>query len=69
MLEDIDDEANLEAGGNNDANMESYINKYGQSYELPSYYIIDSTIFPQCNDPDTTYALTLVAFGIPNVTD
>lgn len=63
------DEDNMRAGMTNDYNMDGYINKYGQTFELPSYYIIDSTIFPRTSDESTTYTLTLVAFGVPNVTD
>ena len=63
------DEENMGAGMTNEGNMYGYINKYGQTFELPSYYIIDSTIFPRTSDEQTTYTLTLVAFGVPNVTN
>lgn len=51
--------------------MEQFVNKYGQVFELPSYYIMDSTIYPtKPDDADEgiTYAMILVAFGIPGVT-
>lgn len=41
-------------------------------FELPSYYIIDSTIYPRNmkdkEDDKSTWALILVAFGVPGVT-
>ena len=61
----------MQVDDNNDKKMEKYIYNYAQSFQLPSYYIIDSTVYPNLvhEDVDATYALTLVAFGIPSVTD
>ena len=46
FLDFAEQQALLEAGGQVDDNMKHFMNKYGQSFELPSYYIKDSTIYP-----------------------
>lgn len=44
--------------------MEYFIQNYGQTLELPSYFVLDSTIYPL----DNTFSLSLVAYGVPGVT-